>query len=93
MDSRSEKIKIIRPMKDITEEELLHYINIKRLVPILHNDKQLSSLHTVISHFVNDLQENFQSTISTICKTADKIGINEKKSNITGERCVLCEVS
>ncbi|KOB64059.1 Cytoplasmic tRNA 2-thiolation protein 2 [Operophtera brumata] len=65
---------ILRPMKDISQEELNYYIQIKGLNPSYHNDERNNSLQTAISSFVTELQDSFQSTISTVCKTADKIG-------------------
>lgn len=94
LDSRDMEIKIIRPMKDISEEELKLYINSKNLKV---NDKQTSkenehtSLQTVISTFVSSLQENYPSTISTICKTADKIGLQDECDNERHNMCVICQ--
>ena len=84
-------MKIIKPIKDISIEELNYYVHIRQLAPIHCNNIKNNSLQSVISSFVSDLQENFQSTISTVCKTADKIGdhINELK---TLGRCIICEV-
>lgn len=88
-DNRDDKVKIIRPIKDISTEELNHYISIKQLTPVNDSHIKSNSLQSVISSFVSELQDNFQATISTVCKTADKIGI-EKESN-TSEKCLICE--
>ncbi|CAH0405392.1 unnamed protein product [Chilo suppressalis] len=87
-DNRNE-VKILRPIKDITLEEIQHYITISQLTPLNVRHAQEYSLQSVAKLFVNDLQQNFQSTISTICKTAEKIGIqNENKHKI---KCLICE--
>lgn len=76
-------------MKDISKEELDYYVTLKQLKPINNKIIKNNSLQSVISTFISDLQENFQSTISTVCKTADKIGdLNEQ----TQGKCLLCEV-
>lgn len=60
------------------------------MTPVNDSHIKSNSLQSVISSFVSELQDNFQATISTVCKTADKIGI-EKESN-TSEKCLICEV-
>ncbi|XP_068626865.1 cytoplasmic tRNA 2-thiolation protein 2 [Battus philenor] len=88
-DKRDKNIKVLRPMKDITEEELQHYIKIRDLIHISVKDIKFNSLQSVIKHFVKDLHENFPATVSTICKTADKIGCLEQ----TEKRCQFCKSS
>lgn len=77
-------------MKDISQEELEYYIKIKGLHPTKHTDVKSNSLQSAISTFVTELQNNFQSTISTVCKTADKIGVTNSDAN--GLTCSICEV-
>lgn len=92
IDSCDKNVKILRPMKDISQEELDFYIKIKGLNPNTLKDVKNNSLQTVISTFVTGLQDNFQSTISTICKTADKIGaISNDTENCRS--CSICEVN
>ncbi|XP_013191193.1 cytoplasmic tRNA 2-thiolation protein 2 [Amyelois transitella] len=81
-------IKILRPIKDITKEELTHYVHVKAL-KVIHNQEteRKDSLQSIISAFVTDLQVNFPATVSTICKTADKIGNHHHKTN----KCEICE--
>ncbi|KAI5640556.1 cytoplasmic tRNA 2-thiolation protein 2 domain-containing protein [Phthorimaea operculella] len=88
-DARNENIKIIRPMKEISQEELNYYSKLKHLTPVKHNQLKLNSLQSVIGAFVTDLQDTFPATISTVCKTADKIG-NHDETNSKG-KCVICE--
>lgn len=78
-------------MKDISKEELMYYVNINNLNPIDQIDLKENSLQSVIGTFVTELQDSFQATISTICKTADKIGTHAEEQ--TNQQCVLCEVS
>lgn len=77
-------------MKDISKEELDYYVKMKKLNYVLHKNVKSNSLQSAISSFVSDLQENFQSTISTVCKTADKIGdYDEDKASGS---CRICMV-
>lgn len=78
-------------MRDISKEELDQYLNIKRLeVANHHNDTKQNSLQSVINAFVSNLQESFPATISTVCKTADKISaLDEVESK---ETCIMCQV-
>ncbi|KAJ2947861.1 hypothetical protein O0L34_g9650 [Tuta absoluta] len=89
-DARNENIKIIRPMKDISLEELNCYFTLKQLYPVDHNQIKLNSLQSVIGAFVTDLKDTFPATISTVCKTADKIGNHDFDTNRKG-KCVICE--
>lgn len=90
-DVRDENVKIIKPIKDISNEELNYYVKIRQLAPVYHSNIKNNSLQSVIYSFVSDLQENFQATISTVCKTADKIGDHNNEFK-TDERCIICEV-
>lgn len=78
-------------MKDISSEEIDCFINVKKLDPIYDNSNTEIGLQSVIDKFVVDLQENFSSTISTVCKTADKLGSMENNKN--NKKCSLCQVN
>ncbi|XP_026319770.1 cytoplasmic tRNA 2-thiolation protein 2 [Hyposmocoma kahamanoa] len=88
-DTRDDTVTIVRPMRDISKEELDHYLNIKQLeVPHYDKTKQ-NSLQSVINTFVINLQESFPATISTVCKTADKISAIDEVQ--TKETCIMCQ--
>lgn len=78
-------------MRDISKEELNYYVNIKKLNPSINNNVKENSLQSVITAFVTDLQESFQATISTVCKTADKIGVHDEQEEV--EQCAICKVN
>ncbi|KAJ0182538.1 hypothetical protein K1T71_001907 [Dendrolimus kikuchii] len=91
IDNRDD-IKIVRPMKDISKEELHFYIKIKKLNIQHHYDMKKNSLQVLINNFVSDLQENFPSTISTVCKTAEKLGVaSDNADNESNHKCKICE--
>ncbi|XP_072943637.1 cytoplasmic tRNA 2-thiolation protein 2 [Epargyreus clarus] len=87
-DDRHEDIRILRPLREITKEELQHYINIKGLVPACNHQLQ-NSLQSVIDNFVQNLEKESPATISTICKTADKIGSDNGGDQ--EKQCVFCK--
>lgn len=78
-------------MKDISSEEIDCFIKVKQLDPVYDNSNTEIGLQSVIDKFVVDLQENFSSTISTVCKTADKLGSMENNEN--NKKCSLCQVN
>jgi tRNA(Ile)-lysidine synthase TilS/MesJ len=82
-------VKIIRPIKDISYEELQNYTEINHLEQPKTQSVLGNSLQSVIHNFVNDLQDHFPSTISTVCKTADKIGNQDINKS---PKCEFCEV-
>uniref|UniRef100_A0A2A4JZ41 Cytoplasmic tRNA 2-thiolation protein 2 n=1 Tax=Heliothis virescens TaxID=7102 RepID=A0A2A4JZ41_HELVI len=88
-DVRDQPIKILRPIKDIGKEEMDYYVAIKQLSPVQDKDVISNSLQSVISSFVSDLQKDFQATISTVCKTADKIGNQDEPNKQV--KCVICK--
>lgn len=77
-------------MREISKEELDHYLNIKQLEVADYDETKQNSLQSVIKTFVTDLQESFPATISTVCKTADKIGAHSEVE--TKEKCIICQV-
>lgn len=92
-DTRHETVKVLRPMKDITKEELSNYAAIKLItcpLPQEENKSNMDSLQSLINSFVVDLQENYSATISTVCKTAEKIG---SAVNECDKRCFHCQVN
>lgn len=77
-------------MRDISKEELDHYLNIKQLEVAHQDETKQNSLQSVIKAFVTNLQESFPATISTVCKTADKISAHDEVK--TNKTCVMCQV-
>ena len=95
-DDRNEDIKIIRPVRDLTLPEINHYLRLMNL-NYLNNVKSFgadngssASIQNLTSAFVDGLQKNFSSTISTVFKTGDKIKHSTSLSNI---HCVFCNSS
>ncbi|XP_017108860.3 cytoplasmic tRNA 2-thiolation protein 2 [Drosophila bipectinata] len=73
-------IKLLRPLKDLTEQEVLFYVHAQRLEPLIKTNSQYgqeqgeaASLQNLTSAFVANLQKNFSSTVSTVFRTGGKI--------------------
>lgn len=82
----------MRPLKDISNEDIQYYLKVKDIKPAkcMHSKLNETSLQSVIKDFVMDLQENYPATVSTICKTADKIG--SVTNNFNKKKCKVCQV-
>ncbi|XP_039759755.1 cytoplasmic tRNA 2-thiolation protein 2-B [Pararge aegeria] len=88
-DQRDKTIRILRPMKDISNEEIEYFVKLKQLYPVYDHSNTETGLQSVIDNFVSDLQDNYPATVSTVCKTADKIGSMENTTN--RKNCTLCQ--
>ncbi|XP_045773034.1 cytoplasmic tRNA 2-thiolation protein 2 isoform X2 [Maniola jurtina] len=88
-DLREKSVRILRPMKDIMNEEIDYFVKVKQLSPVYDYSNTEIGLQSVINNFVVDLQDNYPSTIFTVCKTADKIGSNENTNDV--KNCTLCQ--
>lgn len=82
-DNRSNcAAKIIRPMRNITSLEIETYYRLdKTLNQMIHNNNYFdcprqtasNSIQNLTKQFIDNLQENFASTVSTVFRTGDKI--------------------
>lgn len=81
-DRLGDGIQIVRPLKDLTEEEIRLYIKAQDL-PLLpyqclgEDIGDSGSLQNLTKKFVKDLQRNFSSTVSTVFRTGSKISSNQ----------------
>lgn len=95
-DTRGD-IPIIRPIRNLDAVEVDHYIKFNKIECLEVNEIGMDSLfekslQNVTKSFVDELQTNFPSTISTIFRTGDKIsGITVDMSKIIDEgNCSFC---
>lgn len=82
-DNRSNcAAKIIRPMRNITSLEIDTYIRLdSTLNQLIHTNDNFklpttnsaNSIQSLTKQFIDNLQENFASTVSTVFRTGDKI--------------------
>lgn len=81
VDDRLGDIKIIRPLKDLNTLEIELYLRAQDLQALQTKRYGVemgstASLQNLTRCFVDNLQQNFSSTISTVFRTGDKIAVN-----------------
>ncbi|CAH1724926.1 unnamed protein product [Aphis gossypii] len=82
----------IRPMRNLSAKEISYYALFNNLDDFMHSNfltatSEDESIQKTTERFVNDLQVDFPSTVSTIFRTGEKI--SEKTSAIS--YCLLCQ--
>lgn len=96
-DSRK-SVRILRPIRDFSTIEITNYLKHSD-VRWLHDvagfgsvNDEFGSIQNLTKGFVDGLQDNFQSTISTVFRTGSKIaaGNVNHKTKETLERCGVC---
>lgn len=112
-DDHIDSVKFIRPIRDISVAEIAGYIKFNN-IKTLDSQKeygsdcgQFASIQNLTSNFVDGLQVNFSSTVSTVYRTCSKISSSTEapsaNSTILSEnlkhfktqdmqaRCLLCK--
>lgn len=106
-DNRSnDAAKILRPMRNISSLEVETYIQLdqtlNRLIQnAIHlnvpSKNSINSIQSLTKQFIDNLQENFASTVSTVFRTGDKISAaaaTTKSSSLNGDKpkqiCKFC---
>ncbi|XP_061819663.1 cytoplasmic tRNA 2-thiolation protein 2 isoform X1 [Nerophis lumbriciformis] len=99
-DCRYGDVISVRPMRDYSAKEIAYYNHLFHVpsvfTPNLHTkSKEKSSLQHLTESFVNKLQVDFPSTVSTIYRTSEKLQTACKNSSSVDhcERCLLCMCS
>ncbi|GJQ87359.1 hypothetical protein Trydic_g17405 [Trypoxylus dichotomus] len=90
-DKRDPNISLIKPLRvfDIKELALYNYFN--HLEPIVITEDQSDpymSVQNLMTNFVENLQVNFPSTITTVVRTGDKLSMD--KNDWENKKCELC---
>lgn len=93
VDDRTEDAKIIRPIRDLTQNEVNKYIQLTNIKTFgkcnFGRDKgEFSSIQNLTSNFVDGLQRNFSSTVSTVFRTGDKFSAIKV---IPESQCTFCK--
>ncbi|KAH8255591.1 hypothetical protein KR038_006843 [Drosophila bunnanda] len=88
-------VKLLRPLKDLNEQEVKFYVHAQRLKPLLKSRHrygeergETASLQNLTAAFVTNLQQNYASTVSTVFRTGDKIA---PKTHPEQASCVRCQ--
>lgn len=82
-DDRIESLKFVRPFKDLNMVEVSSYIRFNNLKTLDGESFGLdqgdfASIQNLTTKFINDLQLNFSSTVSTVYRTCSKIAPIDK---------------
>lgn len=92
-DRLPDGVKLLRPLKDLNEQEVQFYVHAQKLQPFQLDEREPSSdasLQNLTNSFVANLQQNYASTVSTVFRTGDKIAANQQ-SEEPKNLCMLCQ--
>lgn len=89
-DDRTEEIKILRPLKDLSSIEVESYSKFYnlRFIPTKffgEDAGKFASIQNLTSSFIDGLQENFSGTVSTVFRSCGKIA-----PKVEENRCQMC---
>lgn len=93
-DDRTSDVKLIRPIRDLNENEIKNYLKLNNLSSVSlksygEDDGEFNSIQNLTARFVNGLQTNFPSTVSTIFRTGDKMTF--KSNDSVDSKCSFCK--
>lgn len=94
-DSRK-SVRFLRPIRDFSSVEIATYLKhakinwLENVALFGSDDNEFASIQNLTKGFVDGLQDNFQSTISTIFRTGSKIAAVSAKGGGNVENCVVC---
>ncbi|XP_061692192.1 cytoplasmic tRNA 2-thiolation protein 2 isoform X2 [Syngnathoides biaculeatus] len=98
-DSRYGDIVSLRPMRDYSSKEIAYYCHIFSVPSVVTpnlqtKNKEKASIQRLTESFVNKLQVDFPSTVSTIYRTSEKLQTTWKSTSANSwDRCLLCMCS
>lgn len=95
LDDRLIDLKLLRPLKNLNSYEVQLYMSVRNLKPLKTESYgeasgPSASIQNLTKQFVDDLQLNFSSTISTVFRTGDKIAPKVANSLEDSSKCKLC---
>nr|XP_033798911.1 cytoplasmic tRNA 2-thiolation protein 2 isoform X2 [Geotrypetes seraphini] len=97
-DRRYGDVVLVRPMREYSLKEISFY-NQMFLVPTVFspalNSKpsEKGSIHQLTETFINKLQSDFPSTVSTVYRTSEKLNVAssvEGPESVSAARCLFC---
>ncbi|XP_052894027.1 cytoplasmic tRNA 2-thiolation protein 2 [Anopheles moucheti] len=90
-DDRDDATKLIRPIRDLNPDEVSNYLQFAepQLLYLSHvkHFEDKPSLQNLTSKFIDNLQQSFPSTVSTVFRTGDKLDVLKSTQ---GECCRFC---
>lgn len=92
-DARCADIKILKPMRDFTQQELVYYSKYHNIssVKSVESSTPATSIQTLARNFTTELESQFSGTISTVFRTADKISSRDNVQQSIEDDCALCD--
>lgn len=92
-DARCTDIKILKPMRDFTQQELVYYSEHYKInsVKSVESDASATSIQALARSFTTELESQFSGTTSTVFRTADKISPRGNVQQSIEDNCVLCD--
>lgn len=93
-DERYSDVKLLRPLRDFTKDDIIAYVECCELHPILNPQKYdfcfPASIRNIAKNFVYKLDSEFYSTVSTIYRTSEKLATNvEPLNNINSDTKII----
>lgn len=92
-DARCADIKILKPMRDFTQQELVYYSEYHKInsVKSMEPGTPATSIQALAHDFTIGLEFQFSGTVSTIFRTADKISPRGDVQQNIEDNCALCD--
>lgn len=90
-DARCADVKILKPMRDFTQQELIYYSEYHQINSVKPELGTPTSIQTLARNFTTELESQFSGTISTIFRTADKISPRSNVQQSIETNCALCD--
>uniref|UniRef100_A0A182Y1A7 Cytoplasmic tRNA 2-thiolation protein 2 n=1 Tax=Anopheles stephensi TaxID=30069 RepID=A0A182Y1A7_ANOST len=76
-DDRDNAVKLIRPIRDLNPDEISNYLQYSEAqllhLPLAKHFDDKPSLQNLTAKFIDNLQQSFPSTVSTVFRTGDKL--------------------
>ncbi|GAB0101022.1 Cytoplasmic tRNA 2-thiolation protein 2 [Sergentomyia squamirostris] len=90
IDDRVAEVKLLRPIRDLTHQEVENFIRVRKLQCLSPPARDPSkSIQCLTEKFVQDLQGNFSSTVATVFRTGDKLAPKQ----LDNGTCDFCQSS
>ncbi|XP_078527299.1 cytoplasmic tRNA 2-thiolation protein 2 [Lissotriton helveticus] len=100
-DERHGDVVVVRPMRDYSLKEISYYNHMfgvqSIFIPSLDTKASAkASVHRLTEDFMTNLQADFPSTVSTVYRTSEKLGVTPRGPAASADvvdRCLLCMCS
>lgn len=93
VDERMQDVKLVRPIRDLNEMEVDHYIRLNELQfepdagRFGEDEATGASIQNLTNEFVRSLQRNYSSTVTTVFRTGDKLAPLMNENSV---QCRIC---